>query len=470
MERDLREVLITELMPYHNLDDILSQSELQKVQERSKKSEVDGDVIDGSEYNLTHYLDFLDTIQIINRNKAELANTPAAYFTSVTSELEKCAPIRNAVMHGRPLEIDYFATVCNIADELTEQASSSWKNLSRTLSEIENDSSYVFGLSFTIRDDTASSIYSNLPIPDFDDTGFVGRESTIARINEAIEGTFPVISLIGPGGVGKTALALKVAHLLLERNSSKFDAIVWVSAKANTLTAKEVIRIENAIEDSIGVFSMVAEEFEAESKKDPEDRVVDLLSSFRTLLIIDNLESVLDERLRRFIQKTPVGSKILLTSRIAIGSGDLSIQIEPLTLSESRVYLRKLVQSYSVSLLESIRENTADQYIKRLHFNPLFLKWFVTAVKSGLMPEKVLSNQADILRFCLENVVENLDDFAKQICSVYLVIEGPHSLAMLARLTELLPDQLEMSISKLITCNILTMVSINNLGDTAYQM
>ena len=41
---------------------------------------------------------------------------------------------------------------------------------------------------------------------------------------------------------------------------------------------------------------------------------------------------------------------------------------------------------------------------------------------------------------------------------------------MLARLTELPPDIIETALSSLITCNIMTMISINDLGDTAYQM
>ena len=470
LEKDLRSILLSDILPYHNLNTVVTDNEMSKLLERHKKAEGAQEAHTQDPETLIPYLDFLDTVQIINRNKGKLPAALAKYFSGTTPALEKCAPVRNAVMHGRPLEIDSFPTTCAIASKLSTDNEYEWRNISDTLAEIDNDSSYVFGLHFVITDDSPSGAYHNLPIPDFDDTGFVGRKTLLAKIMSEILGPFPVISIVGPGGMGKTALALKAAYELLAKEDLAFDAVVWVSAKAKTLTVKEIERIEGAIEDSVGVFTSIMHEFESNFSTNPEERVIDLLTAFNVLLIIDNLETVLDNRLRHFIQKTPAGSKILLTSRIGIGAGDLSIPVGPLTLPESRTYFRKLVQSYSVPRLEKITSSTADHYIKRLISNPLFLKWFVTAVKSGTMPERLLADQTNILKFCLENVVEHLDRESKLICNAYLVVDGPHSLPMLARLTELSADKIEASLSRLVTCNIMTMVSLNDLGDTAYQM
>ena len=470
LEKDLRSVLVSELLPYHNLDTVLTEQELEKVSARYQQGEDSQDLDLDDIERIVQYLDLLDVVQIINRNRRKIPPSLAQYFSGVTDKIERCAPVRNAVMHGRPLEIDDFPTICAVATSLRDDTGFDWPHISETLSEIDNDASYVFGLNFTIIDESRSEAFHNLPIPDFDDTGFVGRKSVLADIDGAISGPFPVISLVGPGGVGKTALALKVAYELLDREHLDFDAIVWVSAKASTLTAKEIKRIESAIEDSVGVFSAILAEFDPGSSTDPEDRVVDLLTGFKIFLIIDNLETVLDDRLRRFIQRVPNGSKILLTSRIGVGAGDRSIQVDPLTMPESRVYFRKLIQAYGVSRLKAIRSETADQYIRRLLSNPLFLKWFVTAVKSGSMPERLLANQTEILKFCLENVFERLEHNAKLICNAYLVVDGPHSLPMLSRLTELRPDEIESSLSSLMMFNIVTMIAVNNLGDTAYQM
>lgn len=470
LEKDLRSILFSEIVSYQELTQLLNENELTKITNRYKRAEESPTIDEEDPERLIQYLDLLDTVQIINRNKTKLPAPLARYFSSITPILEKCAPVRNAVMHGRPLEIDDFPTVCAIANKLTNDNNYNWSHMSSTLSQIENDSSYIFGLDFSVIDESPSGAFHNLPTPDFDDTGFVGRRNVLGKVEDAISGPFPVISLVGPGGVGKTALALKAAYELLAKESIEFEAIVWVSAKANTLTATEIKRIEGAIENSLGVFSSIVSEFEENSEHEPEGRLIDLLSSFEVLLIIDNVETVLDDRLRRFIQKVPKGSKIVLTSRIGIGSGDLSIEIPALTMAESRTYFRKLVQSYDVERLKSTNAEMLDYYIKRLISNPLFLKWFVTAVKAGSSPERLLSDQTEILKFCLENVIEHLDSNAKLICNVYLVVDGPHSLAMLVRLTELQPRIVETALAKLLSFNIITMISINGSGDTSYQM
>ena len=305
LEKDLRSFLLSEILPYHVMDSVLNTNELSKITERYKKSNTSqtDDLSDSNDLDylerLVPYLDLLDTVQIINRHKGKILPDLAKYFSEITSTLERCVPVRNAVMHGRPLEIDDFPTVCEIARKLTVDAEYDWRNLSETLSEIENDSSYVFGLNFTITDESPSGAFHNLPTPEFDDTGFVGRQTVLTKVKDAISGPFPVISIIGPGGVGKTALAIKVAYELITNKDFELDAIVWVSAKAKTLTAKEIERIEGAIQDSIGVFRSIVSEFEPNSQNEPEYGVIELLATFRVLLVLDNLETVLDGTLAR---------------------------------------------------------------------------------------------------------------------------------------------------------------------------
>src|SRR5688500_19077815 len=72
---------------------------------------------------------------------------------------------------------------------------------------------------------------------------FVGREEEIKTILQSLQPnsrTF-IIGIEGIGGVGKSTLATEVSHLCIENDL--FEAVIWVSAKASTLTLQGIEQI-----------------------------------------------------------------------------------------------------------------------------------------------------------------------------------------------------------------------------------
>lgn len=193
------------------------------------------------------------------------------------------------------------------------------------------------------------------------------------------------------------------------------------------------------------------------------------MTTFKILLIIDNLETVLDERLRRFVKRTPPGSKVLITSRIGIETG-LPIEVRNLTKPEARSYFRKLTQAYNANSLAPLQDQEIDRYIGRLTANPLFLKWFVTAVKAGTRPEKLLADQKDVLAFCFQNVFRHLSQNARMICNAFVAVPGSHSQPLISELTALSAFEIEKSLSELLAANIISMRTPEGGAETQYDV
>src|SRR5947209_13487347 len=69
-----------------------------------------------------------------------------------------------------------------------------------------------------------------------DPIDFVGRINELEGILEALSPSTRawIISLTGVGGIGKSELAIKAAHMVVERKL--FTSVVWITAKDSWLT------------------------------------------------------------------------------------------------------------------------------------------------------------------------------------------------------------------------------------------
>jgi non-specific serine/threonine protein kinase len=171
-----------------------------------------------------------------------------------------------------------------------------------------------------------------LPVPV---TSLIGREADIERVTALLKDeSVRLVTLAGPGGIGKTRLALAVA--------GEFDRVGFVSLAS--VTEPELLM--NTIERQL--------EIEPDIGHTPMQSVTGLLRHRQVLLVLDNLEQILDG--------TPVisdllagcaGLTVLATSRIRLGlSGEHVVPVDPLDVPPEReqATFEEVARSASVRL------------------------------------------------------------------------------------------------------------------------
>ncbi len=156
----------------------------------------------------------------------------------------------------------------------------------------------------------------NLPAPL---TSFLGREQDLARL-EKLLGEARLVTLTGPGGTGKTRLALQAAAQAVER----FPDGVWLAELAG-------------IADPGLVAAQVMQALEVRQQGDVPvlEALTYRLRSANLLLVLDNCEHLLDAcaRLAGALLRAAPGLHVLATSRELLGvPGEVACPVRPLDL------------------------------------------------------------------------------------------------------------------------------------------
>ncbi len=379
-----------------------------------------------------------------------------AYYTSLNGHLSSSIPVRNAVMHGRPLTVNEYSVGFAFAQSLLS-ARSRWPELARTYFQYSKSPETLVSQSIEFLDEEYyETALSNLPTPDYDDTGFQPRPKLERELKQKILGRHPVVTVLGDGGNGKTALALQTLYGLLDSEDHPFDAILWFSAKTSMLGPKGIEQIEGAVSNALQIVEQAAD-FQR-GPGTPMDRLRELLTRNKILLAIDNLETVTGTELEDIASDVPGQSKILFTSRVPVG-GDLTVNVGEFEPSEALAYLRSLIRAYGVRELRKLGESGLKRLAHRLGYKPLLLKWLVLGVKSGLDADQISADPKVALKFCLENVMTRLTAAAREVVVVLAALPIPGSTAVIAHVGDMEARKAEDGLSELARFGLLETVA-----------
>jgi predicted ATPase/DNA-binding winged helix-turn-helix (wHTH) protein len=182
-------------------------------------------------------------------------------------------------------------------------------------------------------DDPAGAAASARPggrLPD-PRTRLIGRERELAALGEQLD-AHRLVSLVGPGGVGKTAVALAAARSWCERTGATG---VWVDLAA-THAPEDLTRL---LADAAGV--------EGDPARSTEVLAANL-GGRQVLVVLDNCEHVLDAAaglVEQIVAGGPV-ARVLATSREPLGVYEEQLwPLDPLTGAAAELFVERARQA-----------------------------------------------------------------------------------------------------------------------------
>ena len=202
---------------------------------------------------------------------------------------------------------------------------------------------------------------SNLPVPA---TGFIGRERECEQVSELVR-EHRLVTLTGPGGSGKTRLALQVADAAVNAFT---DGVWWVPLAP----VREPDLVEPAIARALGV----------------KDDLASHLASRQALLVLDNFEQVVEAAPGLAgLLGAAAAVKFLVTSREPLQlSGERGYAVPPLPQAEATALFTERARALKADFEP---DDAVAGVCRRLDGLPLALELAAARVKV-LAPSQML--------------------------------------------------------------------------------
>ncbi|OUC97839.1 BTAD domain-containing putative transcriptional regulator [Streptosporangium minutum] len=209
----------------------------------------------------------------------------------------------------------------------------------------------------------------------------IGRGEAVAEVRALLE-TGRLVTLTGPGGVGKTSLALEVTRQVTGAHPDGAWLVELASHDRHTPSLAEAVLVALDIrEDSAGVLP----------------RLVGALRDRRMLLVLDNCEHVVDQaaELTEALLRSAPGLRILATSREPLNVAGESLWSVPalelpdgselLTVAKAdavRLFMARATASARGFTLDARNAEAVAQLCRRLDGIPLALELAATRVRA----------------------------------------------------------------------------------------
>ncbi|RMI43843.1 AfsR/SARP family transcriptional regulator [Actinomadura harenae] len=215
---------------------------------------------------------------------------------------------------------------------------------------------------------------TNLPVSL---TGLVGRGACLADVVRLL-GATRLVTLVGPGGVGKTRLAVESARGAAGPDGAWLVELTALHGGVADLAQHiaAVLGVRDELPGTAGAWGPAA---------DPAGRLADALRDRRILLVLDNCEHVVEEaaELVALLLAAAPGLRVLATSREPLAvDGETVYQVEPLGEDDAvRLFAERAAASAPGFSLDRDRDAVAE-ICRRLDGIPLALELAATRVRA----------------------------------------------------------------------------------------
>ena len=282
---------------------------------------------------------------------------------------------------------------------------------------------------------------------------FFGRVEELAAVARFLQPDYKGwgVVLDGPGGIGKTSLAVEAAH---RAPAEHYPLKLFITAKKSRLDADGEHELQDhRVDDYFNLLTEIGMALGRDEvlRTPPEQRVERVrhaLAAQRVLLVLDNLESFSREERRRIydlLEILPSGCRAIVTSRRRDETAARTLRLDKLDVDAAKQLLAALGEKSPA--IARLTDEEQQRLYAETGGNPLLLTW--TATQLGRVQgrcrtveeatQRLIAAQKhnDPLEFVFGDLLDTFTADETKVLAALAYFTGPARLAWLLPLAEL---------------------------------
>ena len=314
--------------------------------------------------------------------------------------------------NGNYRDDDTFETLSYITNETNRVSASAWTDPPTSVPPSQTEGGAVL--------EPLGNTFANLPpMP----IGHVSRDDLEARVAAELLLTdrHPIVSLTGPGGIGKTTTAIASIIKIAKSEKPPYDVIIWISARDIDLLEYGPKPVQPRAVTLREIAKVTMDLMEPKVSSKPEDYLQQCLADGAagpTLFVLDNFETVQTpaDVFKWFDASVRPPNKVLITTRTRNFIGDYPITIEGMTDGEARSLIDQHAKRLKV-------ERFLDHEYKRIltvesSGHPYVIKIFLGQVareQRAVNPERIAADSEVILKALFQRTYSNISPAGQRV-------------------------------------------------------
>lgn len=233
---------------------------------------------------------------------------------------------------------------------------------------------------------------------------------------------YPVITLKGRGGIGKTSLALNIIHSLYKEYPDRYNIIIWFSARDVDLLINGPKQVQShvlTLEDISNEYCRLV--FPEKIKKTKEQFAHDLSNCpfGPALFVLDNFETITNpvevfDWINTYIRNP---NKVLITSRINRNfKADYPIEVSGMNEEQCRTLINSIAIKYNIENL--LTDSYIEDLIAESNGHPYIIKIILGEIARTRKPgkvNKIIADKDQILNALFRRTFQGLSPAAKRV-------------------------------------------------------